>query len=311
MTGLVFSTGDLRGEDSRISDSDIADWNSKDNYQYWRYQVNGSNTTNVMTMDALNFEAGDNIELTKTTNGISIKGTAAPVDLTGYAQESWVSANYQPKGSYLTSESDPTVPSHVKSITTTDISNWNSAVGSGFSGDYNDLSNKPSIPSKTSQLSNDSGYITAASIPSVPTKTSQLTNDSGFVTSSVVSGYATESWVNSQGFAKGSFVPTSGNTTISGTLTATDFVATSDERLKDNISPMPIGLIDDIKPVMWDWKDGSGKSAGVVAQQLQAIGLDDYVVENSDGQLGVNYQALTAILLAEVISLKAEVESLK
>lgn len=309
--GLGFSTGDLRGEDSRISDSDIADWNSKDNYQYWRYQVNGSNTTSVMTMDALNFEAGDNIELTKTTNGISIKGTAAPVDLTGYAQESWVSANYQPKGSYLTSESDPTVPSHVKSITTTDISNWNSAVGSGFSGDYNDLSNKPSIPSKTSQLSNDSGYITAASIPSVPTKTSQLTNDSGFVTSSVVSGYATESWVNSQGFAKGSFVPTSGNTTISGTLTATDFVATSDERLKDNISPMPIGLIDDIKPVMWDWKDGSGKSAGVVAQQLQAIGLDDYVVENSDGQLGVNYQALTAILLAEVISLKAEVESLK
>jgi hypothetical protein len=102
-----------------------------------------------------------------------------------------------------------------------------------------------------------------------------------------------------------------GDFTHNGKITATDFIATSDERLKDNITPMPVGLIDDIKPVQWDWKDGSGKSAGVVAQQLQAIGLDDYVVEGDDGQLGVNYQALTAILLAEVISLKAEVEALK
>ena len=103
--------------------------------------------------------------------------------------------------------------------------------------------------------------------------------------------------------AGGDYVPLTGNSTVNGTITATDFIATSDERLKDNITPMPVGLIDDIKPVSWDWKDG-GKSAGVVAQQLQAIGLDDYVHENDDGQLGVNYQALTAILLAEVIDLK-------
>ena len=94
-----------------------------------------------------------------------------------------------------------------------------------------------------------------------------------------------------------------GGYTYGWSITATDFIATSDERLKDNITPMPVGLIDDIKPVSWDWKDG-GKSAGVVAQQLQAIGLDDYVHEGDDGQLGVNYQALTAILLAEVIDLK-------
>lgn len=35
-----------------------------------------------------------------------------------------------------------------------------SASGSGFSGDYNDLTNKPTIPSKTSQLTNDSGFLT-------------------------------------------------------------------------------------------------------------------------------------------------------
>lgn len=32
--------------------------------------------------------------------------------------------------------------------------------GSGFSGDYNDLKNKPTIPTNVSQLTNDKGYIT-------------------------------------------------------------------------------------------------------------------------------------------------------
>lgn len=39
------------------------------------------------------------------------------------------------------------------------------------------------IPTKTSDLTNDSGFITSASLP---TKTSDLTNDSGFITASAV-----------------------------------------------------------------------------------------------------------------------------
>lgn len=50
------------------------------------------------------------------------------------------------------------------------------------SGDYDDLSNKPTIPTATSDLTNDSGYITANDIPTIPTKTSDLTNDSGYIT---------------------------------------------------------------------------------------------------------------------------------
>ena len=37
--------------------------------------------------------------------------------------------------------------------------------GGDFSGDYNDLTNKPDIPENTSDLVNDSGFITAADIP--------------------------------------------------------------------------------------------------------------------------------------------------
>lgn len=50
-----------------------------------------------------------------------------------------------------------------------------------FSNDYDDLDNKPSIP----------------------TATSDLTNDSGFITVSALSGYATESWVTNKGYITG------------------------------------------------------------------------------------------------------------
>ena len=105
-----------------------------------------------------------------------------------------------------------------KSITAVDTSKWTSK--SNFSGSYTDLSNKPAIPTQTSQLTNNSGFLTSytetdplfnASVaksitavdtskwtsksnfsgsytdlsnkPAIPTQTSQLTNNSGFLTS--------------------------------------------------------------------------------------------------------------------------------
>ena len=67
-----------------------------------------------------------------------------------------------------------------------------------FDGDYNSLTNKPVIPTKTSELTNDSSYITGyvetdpvytAEKPTLalkselPTKVSELENDSGFIAS--------------------------------------------------------------------------------------------------------------------------------
>ena len=49
------------------------------------------------------------------------------------------------------------------------------------------IKNKPTIPTKTSQLTNDSGFLISNDVkPMIPTKTSQLTNDSGFLISSNV-----------------------------------------------------------------------------------------------------------------------------
>ena len=53
------------------------------------------------------------------------------------------------ENNFLISETDPTVPSYVKNITQNDIASWNNK--SNFSGNYNDLTNKPTIPSEVTE----------------------------------------------------------------------------------------------------------------------------------------------------------------
>ena len=101
-------------------------------------------------------------------------------------------------------------------------------VQTGGSIDLDGYAKKTEIPTKTSQLQNDSGYLTSvpseyvteteledkgyltehqdlskyalkSEIPTVPTKTSQLTNDSGYLTS-VPSEYITETELNEKGY---------------------------------------------------------------------------------------------------------------
>ena len=62
-------------------------------------------------------------------------------------------------------ETDPTVPSHVKGITQANITSWNNK--SDFSGNYNDLTNKPTIPvvpTNISSFTNDSNYQNATQV---------------------------------------------------------------------------------------------------------------------------------------------------
>ena len=124
-------------------------------------------------------------------------------------------------------------------VTAADKARWDAGSGSGFSGDYNDLINKPTIPSKTSDLTNDSGFINQIKTinnesligtgnltidtfsgdyddltnkPTIPTKTSDLTNDSGFVVGSTLATVATSGSYND--LTNTPTIPTVGNGTI-------------------------------------------------------------------------------------------------
>ena len=80
-------------------------------------------------------------------------------------------------------------------FSSTNISNWNTAYGWGnhasagystFSGNYNDLTNKPTIPTNNNQLTNGASYITSSAL-------------SGYLTSAAAaSTYATPSYVTTQ-----------------------------------------------------------------------------------------------------------------
>lgn len=86
-------------------------------------------------------------------------------------------------GGGITEETDPIFKrSAAYGITSSDIDKWNNNTGGGssFSGDYNDLTNKPDIPDSTSDLVNDSGFITA--IPGEYVTESEL-NQKGYLTS--------------------------------------------------------------------------------------------------------------------------------
>lgn len=93
-------------------------------------------------------------------------------------------------------------------VTIADQENLRNLKTVATSGSYNDLTDKPAIPvvpTKTSDLTNDSGFITANDIPAaqdVPTKTSELTNDSGFITSASLPT-KTSDLTNDSGFITG------------------------------------------------------------------------------------------------------------
>ena len=113
------------------------------------------------------------------------------------------------------------------------------------------VDHKPSIPSKTSDLQNDSGFITSAS---VPTKTSDLQNDSGFITSADIPAQAQADW-NESNNQDPSFIknkptipaaaPTPGNmlSVTNGTLNVTTTAGITDIQYANALPANPVATV--------------------------------------------------------------------
>jgi len=93
--------------------------------------------------------------------------------------------------------------------------------------------------------------------------------------------------------------------------------ASSDERLKDNLSPISNSLekIGQLKGYEFDWNDKqdvhSGHDVGVIAQEVEKVVPEIVDTREHDGYKAVKYEKLVPLLINAINDLKAEVEELK
>ena len=147
-----------------ITSSKVTEWNNKSTFD-----GNYNSLTNKPTIPTLNGYA------TEQYVDEEIKKIDVTEQLTDYA-----------KKSELHSHSNKSV---LDGITSTKVTEWDSK--STFSGNYNSLTNKPTIPTKTSQLTNDSGFIT--SIPSEYVTETELSSKGYLTSHQDISGKADKS----------------------------------------------------------------------------------------------------------------------
>ena len=92
--------------------------------------------------------------------------------------------------------------------------------------------------------------------------------------------------------------------------------ATSDERLKDNITPIENSLekVGKLKGYEFDWNNKQdiyvGHDIGVIAQEVEKV-APELVQERDDGYKAVKYEKLVPLLINAINELKAEIEELK
>ena len=107
-----------------------------------------------------------------------------------------------------------------------------------------------------------------------------------------------------------SYLGSDTNFILSGVGTATQWDATSDVALKENIEVIdePITKLSELKGVTFDWKKG-GHSVGVIAQDVEKV--LPTAVGGSKDQKTVNYNAIIGLLVESVKDQQKQIEELK
>lgn len=100
--------------------------------------------------------------------------------------------------------------------------------------------------------------------------------------------------------------------TISGNATASDFIISSDARLKYDIRAIRDSgsIVDALSGYRFKFKDSDVARTGVIAQEVQQV-LPELVSQREDGMLTVSEGGLIAVLIEEVKSLRQRVATLE
>ena len=98
----------------------------------------------------------------------------------------------------------------------------------------------------------------------------------------------------------------------SGVLSTTQFSATSDETLKENIQNITnaLDMVRSLRGVSFDWKENGKPSFGLIAQELEKL-LPQLVNISEDGIKSVFYNGIIAFLIEAIKQLADEVQELK
>lgn len=185
------------------------------------------------------------------------------------------------------------------------------------------------IPNNTNQLTNDAGFITSSASISgnagsaTKLQTARTINGTSF---NGTANITTANWGTTRSIYIQDATATNTSSAVSvngggnaylklptnikvGTLTATgEVTAYSDIRLKTDIQPLENRGY--IKPVTYK-KDGKD-SIGFIAQEVREL-YPELVIEDNTGDkyLSVNYAQYVAVLQAQIIDLKKEIDELK
>ena len=111
---------------------------------------------------------------------------------------------------------------------------------------------------------------------------------------------------------------TDGNLVCMGDITA---FASSDERLKDNIVPIPNALdkVLSISGNTFKWNNGISatvnpkagqEDTGVIAQEIEKLGLPGVTTVRETGTHAVNYEKLVPLLIEAIKELSTKVDAL-
>src|SRR6056300_913260 len=275
---------------------------SANNYS-WQYDTsgNGSNQT-VSNGNVIRIQGSGATSVTHSGSTITISSTDTNTDTNTITNIGVNNANYtngninfQASGAASISKSGNTV--------TISSTNTTYSVGNGGLTEIN----------FTSALNSKLAGI-AAGATNV-TNNNQLTNGAGYTTYSSNQATNNNSNVHFEGLMVGQ---TSGST--ANTIRCTgDVVAfySSDERLKDNITPIKNSLekVGQLKGYEFDWNDKQevyeGHDVGVIAQEVEKVVPEIVETRKHDGYKAVKYEKLVPLLINAINELKAEIEELK
>jgi len=97
---------------------------------------------------------------------------------------------------------------------------------------------------------------------------------------------------------------------VGGDITA---FSSSDINLKENINVIPNALdkVNAISGNTFTWKSGKGDDTGVIAQEIEALGLPGVTETRDDGTKAVRYEKLVPVLIQAIKELSAKVKELE